>query len=106
MNPKSKAIMEIISIEKRTYETIMGRLEQFIRKVDALCEQNGGRDMGNWLTGQDVCLILNTSKRNLQALRDSGRLSYTQINRTMFYKPEDVEKLVHTMSDGKEVYCE
>lgn len=80
----------------------MERLEQFTRSVDALCERNGGKDMEKWLNGQDVCLILNISKRSLQTLRDSGRLAYTQINRSMFYKPQDVEKLIEDMT-GKEV---
>jgi len=79
----------------------MERFEQFLRNVDALCEQSGGREMGNWLNSQDVCMILNISKRTLQSLRDSGRLAYSQINRVMFYKPEDVEKLI-TYIAGKE----
>lgn len=94
--------MEIISIEGRTYETLMQRLEQFTRKVDDLCERNGGREMGKWLTNQDVCLILNISKRTLQTLRDNGKLAYTQINRTIFYKPDDVEKLIGAITE-KEV---
>ncbi|MDL2255594.1 helix-turn-helix domain-containing protein [Parabacteroides sp. OttesenSCG-928-K15] len=87
--------MEIISIEARTFEAIMERFEQFTRSADALCEKNGGKEMEKWLNGQDVCLILNISKRTLQSLRDSGKLAYTQINRVMFYKPEDVEKLIN-----------
>lgn len=91
---KKQNDMEIISIESRTFEAIMERFEQFIRKADALCERNGGKEMGNWLNGQDVCFILNISKRTLQSLRDNGRLAYTQINHVMFYKPEDVERLI------------
>jgi hypothetical protein len=41
-----------------------------------------------------VCLRLNISLRTLQTLRTTGRLPYTQINRKMFYKPEDVENLI------------
>ncbi|RHD53439.1 helix-turn-helix domain-containing protein [Phocaeicola plebeius] len=95
--------MEIISIEGRTYEAIMERFEQIVRKVDALCEQGGGKELKKWLDGQDVCAILNISKRTLQSLRDSGKLSYTQINRMMYYKPEDVERLINDISEGKEV---
>ena len=95
--------MEIISIEGRTYEALMERFEQIVRKVDALCEQSGGKELKKWLDGQDVCAILNISKRTLQYMRDSGKLSYTQINRMMYYKPKDVEKLMNDMSEGKEV---
>lgn len=80
----------------------MERFEQFLRNVDALCERNGGKEMGNWLNSQDVCIILNISKRTLQSLRDSGKLAYSQINRAMYYKPEDVEKLITDIAGGKE----
>jgi len=86
--------MEIVNMEARTFEAMMTRLEQFIRRVDALCCQYGSCEIKKWLTGQDVCHILNISKRTLQTLRDSGRLSFTQINRQMYYKPEDVERLI------------
>lgn len=72
----------------------MQRFEQFLQSVDALCERNGGKEMSNWLTSQDVCMILNISKRTLQTMRDRGKISYSQIGRMMYYKPEDVQKLV------------
>ena len=90
--------MEIVNIEAQTFEAMMTRLEQFIQRVDELCCRYGGREKEKWLTGQDVCMILNISKRTLQYLRDSGRLAYTQINRQMYYKPEDVERLITCIS--------
>ena len=94
--------MEIVNIEARTYEAMMSRFEQFARSVDALCERHGGKDLKKWLTGQEVCLILNVSKRTLQTLRDGGRLGYSQIGRQMYYKPQDVERLIADMSAEKE----
>jgi len=46
------------------------------------------------LDNQDVCQLLNISKRTLQTLRDNGTLAYTQISHKIYYKPEDVEKVV------------
>ena len=34
------------------------------------------------------------SPRTLQTLRDTGRLAFTQIQRKIYYRPEDVEKLM------------
>lgn len=86
--------MEIINIEARTFETMMQGFESFVRKVDKLCEQHVGKGLNEWLDNQDVCLILHISPRALQSLRDTGKLAYTQIDRKMYYKPEDVEKLI------------
>lgn len=89
--------MEIINIEARTFEAIMERFEAFARKVDKLCGQHKGKELKEWLDNQDVCVILNISPRTLQTLRDSGKLAYTQINRKMYYKPDDVEKVINSL---------
>lgn len=86
--------MEIINIEARTFETMMQGFESFVRKVDKLYEKHVGKELNEWLDNQDVCLILHISPRALQSLRDTGKLAYTQIDRKMYYKPEDVEKLI------------
>ena len=58
-------------------------------KVRKLTERNTG--MKTWLDNQDVCRILNISKRTLQSYRDSGKLAFSQINHKIYYKPTDVE---------------
>ncbi|KAA6310921.1 hypothetical protein EZS27_037858 [termite gut metagenome] len=85
--------MEIVNIEARTFEAMMSRFEAFAQKVEKLCDGQD-KSLHRWLDNQEVCQILNISKRTLQAYRDNGALSYTQINRKMFYKPEDVERLI------------
>jgi hypothetical protein len=37
---------------------------------------------------------LNISPRTLQTLRDNGTLAYSQINHKVFYRPEDVMRIV------------
>lgn len=85
--------MEIVNIEARTFEAMMARFEAFAEKVEKLCEAGGDKNLQKWLDNQDVCEILNISKRTLQTYRDNGTLPYSQINHKMFYKPEDVERL-------------
>lgn len=90
--------MEIINIEARTFEAMMARFDSFTQKVGALCGQHHkDKRLKEWLDNQDVCLILNISPRTLQTLRDTGKLGYTQIDRKMYYKPEDVEKVINSL---------
>ena len=37
---------------------------------------------------------MNISPRTLQTLRDNGTLAYSQINHKVFYRPEDVSRIV------------
>ena len=86
--------MEIISIEVRAFRAMMERFKAFTRKIEELCDSAGDKRLSNWLDGQDVCLILNISKRTLQAYRTNGALPFTRIENKMFYRSADVEKVI------------
>ncbi|GAB6010007.1 helix-turn-helix domain-containing protein [Dysgonomonas reticulitermitis] len=90
--------MEIINIEARTFEAMVTRFEQFVKQIDTLCGRKG-KELQKWLDNQDVCQILNISKRTLQTYRDNGTLPYSQINHKMYYKPEDVERVLNQLKN-------
>ena len=63
------------------------------------------------MDNQDVCLRLEISPRTLQTLRDTGRLAFTQIQRKIYYRPEDVKavfpvaEMKRCITAGKERKC-
>ena len=85
--------MEIISIEKKTFEELVLRLGQFVKRMDSINRQRSSR-RSDWMDNQDVCQALKISPRTLQTLRDSGRLPHSKINNRIYYHPEDVERLI------------
>jgi len=87
-------IMNTITIDEKTFNELIFRIEMFAGKVKILCEQLSEKKLRKWYDNQDVCLMLNISPRTLQTLRTNGILPYTQVNRKIFYKPEDVEGLI------------
>lgn len=89
--------MEIINVESRTWEMMMARLENFAERVEKLCGISGDKALQKWLDNQEVCEILDISKRTLQTYRDKGALSYTQIGHKMYYRPEEVESLINKL---------
>lgn len=93
--------MEIINIEAQTFEKMLSKFEDFASRMEYLCRLHGDRDMQEWLDNQDVCQLLNISKRTLQTLRDNGTLAYTQISHKTYYKPEDVEKIVPVVEEKR-----
>ncbi|GAB6012457.1 helix-turn-helix domain-containing protein [Viscerimonas tarda] len=90
--------MEIINIEAHTFEAMVSRFEQFVKRIDSLCDHKD-RELQKWLDNQDVCQILNISKRTLQTYRDNGALPYSQINHKMYYKPGDVQKVMQLIKN-------
>ena len=95
--------MEIVMIEARTYEAMMLKFEQFTQRVDVLCRRHMDCGTKKWLDSQEVCILLNVSKRTLQSLRDSGKLGYSMIGHKIFYRPSDVQSMIDRLATEKEV---
>ena len=95
---KTKQEMEVISIERSTYEELLTSFNSFVTKMKEMASRGCDKGLGDWLDNQDVCQMLNISPRTLQTLRDNGTLAYSQINRKVYYKPEDVESILHVVA--------
>ena len=96
--------MNVVIIDKKTFDELLSRLETFLGKVEMFCESSEEKPPKKWFDNQDVCLKLNIGLRTLQTLRSNGSLPYTQINRKMFYRPQDVEALIinHSKTESNE----
>jgi hypothetical protein len=91
--------MEIINIEACTFEAMMAGFETFAEKVDALCRANGEKTMQEWMDNQAACTILSITPRTLQTYRDNGTIPYTRIGSKIYYRPDDLKRLVTRIAD-------
>lgn len=94
-------VMEIENMDARLYEMLIQRFEEFTRKVGELCDAVGDKRLSKWLDNQDVCMMLNISKRTLQSYRDNGTIPFTRIENKIYYRPDDIEKVVKRLSETK-----
>ena len=93
--------MEVISIERSTYEELLTSFNSFVSQMKAMADRGTDKRLGEWLDNQDVCQILNISPRTLQTLRQNGTLAYSQIEHKSYYKPEDVERIIPLVESRK-----
>ena len=77
--------MELISISVKVFNALAERMKTIEAKAETLCRRQDH---------QEVCQILGISKRTLQYYREKGLLPCSQIRHKIFYKPEDVQKLL------------
>jgi hypothetical protein len=82
--------MEVISLERSTYEELLTSFNSFVSQMKAMADRGTDKRLGEWLDSQDVCQILNISPRTLQTLRQNGTLAYSQIeHKTYSFHPRD-----------------
>ena len=71
-----------------------------IQKVQAFLKQghrSGFQQLQDeWLDSQQVMQMLNISPRTLQGLRNSRDLAYSKIRGKLYYRTEDIEKLLES----------
>ena len=93
--------MEIVSIERKTFEAMVAKFDCFVHRMEAICQRHGEKRMSEWMDNQDVCRMLNISSRTLQTMRDNGTHAYSQINHKTYYRLEDVQRIVSVVEDRR-----
>ncbi len=93
--------MEIVSIERKTFEELVAKFDRFVSRMDAICHRHGEKKMSEWMDNQDVCRMLNISPRTLQTLRDNGTLAYSRISQKIYYKPRDVRRILPVVEERR-----
>lgn len=81
-------------LDPNTFNEMLAVFAKFIERVDVLYERHREKKSIEWLDSQDVCQILNVKPRTLQNYRDSGKLGFSQVEGKIFYRNEEVQKLL------------
>lgn len=55
--------MEIVSIERKTFEAMVAKFDRFVHRMEAICQRHGEKRISEWMDNQDVCRMLNISPR-------------------------------------------
>lgn len=92
--------MEIVNIEAGTFEEMISALHSLKDKVEGIQAARIKKKADEWLDNQEVCMMLGISTRTLQNLRSNGTLSFTRIDRKVYYRKQDVVSLFE-MAKGK-----
>lgn len=50
--------MEIVSIERKTFEAMVAKFDRFVHRMEAICQRHGEKRISEWMDNQDVCRML------------------------------------------------
>ncbi|MFH6967230.1 helix-turn-helix domain-containing protein [Flavobacterium sp. FlaQc-28] len=99
--------MEVIAIQKSAFDGMKNELKDLLEMTKDATEKYASIfNKEKWLDIQEVCLMMNITKRTLQTYKDKGILCYSRLNRKNYYKLSDVKALLeagqpyNTYTDG------
>jgi DNA-directed RNA polymerase subunit F len=81
------------SIELITKEDLREFKNELLTEIKHLMQSGQGQSK-KWLKSNEVRKLLNISPGTLQNLRINGTLSFTRIGSNIYYKLEDINKLL------------
>lgn len=91
----------VVVIERKTFEKIMVHFNRLASRVEEICHKSEAKHLGEWLDSAEVCCILQVSPRTLQTLRSNGTLAYSQIVRKVYYRAEDVQRIIPIVEERR-----
>jgi len=68
----------------------LNEINQRLKRMEGKLENQTSLEL-KWLDHQDVCKILNISKRTLDKYRERGMLPYSKIGGKVFYRLSDID---------------
>ncbi|TKC05863.1 helix-turn-helix domain-containing protein [Pedobacter frigoris] len=87
--------MEVIAIQKSALDRMNNELKALLQLTkNAMGKYILIFKAEKWLDNQEICLMMNITKRTLQTYKDKGLLSYSKLNRKNYYKLSDVQALL------------
>ena len=81
---------KIIYVKERICLRFLARLKELSNLSGEVRQKFDPQILEGWLDSQDVCLLLNVTKRTRQTYRDKKLLPYTSVGGKFFYRESDV----------------
>lgn len=94
--------MEVIAIQKSALDGMKDDLKELLELTESAVQKYSPIfKQEQWLDNQEVCLMMNITKRTLQTYKSKGLLPYSRLNRKNYFKLSDVRALLEAEQTNK-----
>lgn len=83
--------MEAVILSKDQYNELVHKIEE----TKTLISQSTKSPQEVFVDNQEFLILMNVSKRTAQTWRDEGKISFSQIGSKIYYKMDDVTKMLN-----------
>jgi excisionase family DNA binding protein len=88
----------VLIVDEHLFDKLMGKIEKLTDMVGSIGLNTNSGLKDKWLVTDEVCKILNISRRTLQKMRDNGSILFTKTGKKIYYKASDVEAFLENHS--------
>jgi len=88
----------VVIVDEHLFNKLLGKLDHLNEKIDSI---NVGKNDGfkdKWYVTEEVCKLLNVSRRTLQNMRDNQTIKFRKAGRKIYYKARDIEEYLESIS--------
>lgn len=81
----------VVIVDEHLFNKLMGKIDHLNDKIDSISVSKNDGFKDRWYVTDEVCKLLNVSKRTLQSMRDNKLIAYKKAGRKIYYKASDIE---------------
>ncbi len=81
----------VLIVDEQLFNKLIGKIDKLTETVESITldKNNGLKD--KWYVTDEVCKLLNISRRTLQKMRDSGTIEFTKTGKKCYYKATSID---------------
>lgn len=87
----------VMIIDEQEFSKLMRKIDQLSDKLEKLSLKSNDGFKDKWYVTEEVCKLLNVSKRTLQKMRDSSSIRFTKSGKKIYYKASDIEVYLESL---------
>jgi len=90
----------MIIVDELEFNKLVRKINQISEKLDSLTLKSNDGFKDKWYVTEEVCKLLNVSKRTLQKMRDNQSIRFTKSGKKIYYKATDIEQYLETLNSN------
>ena len=87
----------VIIIDEHEFGKLIRKIDQISTKLENLNLKSNDGFKEKWYVSEEVCKLLNVSKRTLQKMRDNKTIKFTKSGKKIYYKASEIEEYLETV---------
>ncbi|WP_068473093.1 helix-turn-helix domain-containing protein [Saccharicrinis aurantiacus] len=87
----------VVIVDEHLFNKLMGKIDHLNDKIESISVSKNDGFKDRWYVTEEVCKLLNVSRRTLQNMRDNKVIAYKKTGRKIYYKASDIETYLESI---------